>query len=270
MAGEEQNTQQPTGGKGARFHTKKQIISKGELPKQKGAGGISFHEDVKTINKAGPSVPSKKRNRGCPSSGLSEQDREIDDFTSFSIEMKPMVDCIEMDDSTSFSTEMKPMDDFIEMDDLTSFRTGMKPVDDFIEMDDFTSLTTEMFGSFFDGQTPTLGGEEAIVNESPHYKNESLRFQNIEEATTNERVNQDTNPMDDFIEMNDFTSFCTEMMPMDDLTSFNNELMPMGDFIEMDDFTSSSTEMVQWEDYNDQSCLVHQYSLNKLENKIIK
>ncbi|GKV15835.1 hypothetical protein SLEP1_g26584 [Rubroshorea leprosula] len=59
-------------------------------------------------------------------------------------------------------------------------------------------------------------------------------------------------------------------MPMDDFTSFNTELMPMDDFIEMDDFTSFSTEMLQWEDYNDQSSLVHQYySLNKLENKII-
>ncbi|GKV15834.1 hypothetical protein SLEP1_g26583 [Rubroshorea leprosula] len=191
MAGEEQNTQQPTGGKGARFHAKKQIISKGELPKQEGAGGISFREDVKTINKPGPSVPSKKRNRGCPSSGLPEQDREIDDFTSFSMEMKPMVGCIEMDDSTSFSTEMKPMDDFIEMDDLTSFSIEMKPMDDFIEMDDFTSLRTEM--------------------------------------------------------------------------------MPMDDFIEMDDFTSFGTEKVQSEDFNDQSSLVNQYySLNKLENKIIK
>ncbi|GLT83416.1 hypothetical protein SLE2022_017070 [Rubroshorea leprosula] len=290
-------------------------------------GGISVHQEVKTMDKAGPSVSSKKRNRGCPSSGLSEQDREMDHFTRFSAEMMSMDDCIEMDDSTSFSTEMKPMNDFIEMDDLTSCSTGMKLMDDFIETDDFTSLSTEMklmddfietddftslstemkpmddfiemddltsfrtgmkpmdditslstemFGSLFDGQIPTLGGEEAIVNESPHYKNVRLRLQNIKEATTNEHVNQDaTNdivnqdamPMDDFIEMDDFTSFCIKMMPMDDFTGFNTELMPMDDFIEMDDFTSFSTEMVQWEDYNDQSSLVHQYySLNKLEN----
>ncbi|GKV15837.1 hypothetical protein SLEP1_g26585 [Rubroshorea leprosula] len=125
MAGKEQNFQQPPGGKGARFDTKKQIISRGKLPKQKGAGGISVHQEVKTMEKAGPSVSSKKRNRGCPSSGLSEQDREMDHFTRFSAEMMSMDDCIEMDDSTSFSTEMKPMNDFIEMDDLTSCSTGM-------------------------------------------------------------------------------------------------------------------------------------------------
>ncbi|GLT83415.1 hypothetical protein SLE2022_017060 [Rubroshorea leprosula] len=76
MAGEEQNTQQPTGGKGVGFQTKKQNISRGELPKQKGARGIIVHEKVKAMDEVEASVASKKGKRGCPTSGLSEQKRE--------------------------------------------------------------------------------------------------------------------------------------------------------------------------------------------------